>query len=557
MSIRQYISQWPWLLLSTLIVFSLSSCRTEKEVRGKQPDAPTAYMKFALRTNSNPNAQDESKILNLYVLVASVLDGSVVYKGNVNLSDNGTHMVSDAIKLPKGTYDFYFFANLGAMGTDVTNALGAMRHTSEFKSNAVFRKIRYPNNVVGIQPEGIAMSARYKRVAIPDEDYTKPNNPWHFNPEGHPTRKDYVIKMLRAYARVDLVFKNDPRLLTVPAPATPYKEITSIEVANIPQYYSVPPYDHDFLTTYTGVSDATFSLSWDKAKLTQKGFKYGTEEIGKLTFYIPEFIHYKAQDLNNAVKITIKGENGLNKTFKLTHERFDDYNQQGYRDLEHTLLSPNAILRNTHYTVEFTIRPDNSSQPGNKDVRINVKNWESVEFTPPPFASFLHVPDRVIFIGTEQEVEEDFYIPYYSSHPVGLGSMEDLARVPWIKELKLLNRNKQEVAGDTQGYIYVKVAKKWDTNQPRKITAPYNVELHNNHMVTSGSEIGALQLFVRLYLRAPQEGNVPFIPFEPPPEPEPPHKPEPPHEPGPIPKPQPKPIPEPPGEDGGGEIVVS
>ncbi len=512
MSIRQYILQWSWLSLLCVVIFSLSSCRTEREVRGKQADDSMAYLKFALRANPDPNAQDESKILNMYVLVASSLDGSVVYKNNVNLSDNGTHMVSDAIKLPKGTYDFYFFANQEAMGADVTNALGAMRYITEFDTNDVFRKIKYVGDVFAIRPEGIAMSARYKSVAIPDEDYTNPGNPWYFNPQGHPTSKDYVIKMLRAYARVDLVFKNDPRLLAVPAPATPYKEITSIEVANIPQYYSVPPYDHDFLTAYTGVSDATFSFSWDKAKLTQKGFKYDTEEIGKLTFYIPEFIHYKAQDLENAVKITIKGENELNKTFKLTHETYDDYNQQGYRDLEHTLLSPNAILRNTHYTVEFTIRPENPSQPDNNDVRIKVKEWETVEFTPPPFGSFLHVPDQVIFIGKLEDAEEDYYIPYYSSHPVGLGDMDPLDTAPWIKQLKLLNRDKQELSGDTQGYIYVKVAKKWDPDSGRNLSRPYNVRLHSNHSAASDDEVGAFEVLVRLYLRSPQEGDIPFWP---------------------------------------------
>lgn len=512
MSIRQHILQWSSFSWLCLIIFSLSSCQVEREMRVKQSEDSMAYLRFALRTNSGEYAQKESNIMNVHVVVASALDGSIVYKDGLNLSDSGDHKVSDPIMLPKGTYDFYFFANRPAMGMSAIDAIKTMTHISAFTQNKVFREILYHNSPSVIRPEGIAMSARYKRVTIPDQDYTDPNNPWYFNPQGEPTKRDYLIKLIRAYARVDLVFKNDPRLLVAPIPAAPYKEITSIEVTNVPRYYSVPPYDKDFLTTYEQVSDPTLSLSWDKATLQQKGFKYNAEEIGTLTFYIPEFIHYLTQNLDNAVKINIKGENGLNKTFKLTHGNFDDYNQQGHRDLEHNILSPNTVLRNTHYTVEFTIRPDNPSQPDNNDVRIKVKEWEPVEFTPPPFGSFLHVPDQVIFIGKLEDAEEDYYIPYYSSHPVGLGDMDPLDTAPWIKQLKLLNRDKQELSGDTQGYIYVKVAKKWDPDSGRNLSTPYNVRLHSNHSAASDDEVGAFEVLVRLYLRSPQEGDIPFWP---------------------------------------------
>ncbi len=332
--------------LLTLIIMVVSSCNKEDQSGNSTGEAVISLSVRAASTSINEDqVLWEDRVDEIRMLVFDPADGSLVYNEILYFPDGFTEP-SRAVRLPVGTYNFYFIANETVYSDNFVTALLEINNQSEFSTDSRFTTLAYNPQFLPDQTseEGrFVMSAIYNEVTVTGGGTETNPAPLLLS-----TGK---VELIRAMAKVEVVFRKKVSGSTIPE-----NTITSVLMENVAAYLSVPPAD----SYYEGAT-----VSSPEGDLT--GLDYSRDSIGAVTFYIPEFLvsdtstEYTLLEINNQ-----------------SYPMENDTNLSGITDQRRTVptLSTRSVIRNYHYIANVYIDAD-----GGLQLRTHVEEWQKDSYT--------------------------------------------------------------------------------------------------------------------------------------------------------------------------------
>ncbi|MDD3789632.1 MAG: fimbrial protein [Petrimonas sp.] len=394
--------------LYILALFLFNACQDDVS-SNTRIDAQPTYTNVSLRDINADLDTYEDRVTEIRLLVFDSNTGAMVYNKKLVFPGSDFTQTSEAVKLVKGLHDFYFIANETMGGTDFVAALNNVDNVFKFKSDSRFWSLSFDPNFKPTETSGFVMSSRYTMVDVPD-GYTQ-TNPWPFR-----NVNTGNVQLVRAFAKVEMTVKN-----TLNADNSIHlsnKRINSVQLIQIPVKYSVPPVSATYTSLFSQPTDLTSSPI-----IQNPSFDYTKEIVGKLIFYIPEFLRGATEPDAGNTSIVLEGLGFPKTTVPLDHANFADYNQGFMRDLNTADLSAKSIIRNTNYQVNVILNDDYLQ------LTMNVMPWDlaqsQIEYRPYTEMAYLPLwnPDPPVvkqpYDATAGAVYDVATFNFKLVHPIG------------------------------------------------------------------------------------------------------------------------------------------
>ncbi len=343
-----------WSLVIVCISVFLTACDKEPQA---DPVVPAeSFYSFTTRAAGTINTDTrlwEDQVSEIRMLVFRSSTGALVYNQKLSFPKNFDNP-SAPVMLGSDRYDFYFIANETAGGTGFVQALEQVGNKVQFNADRRFWNLAFNP---AFKPDGnpggtnrFVMSARYENELISPGGSL--SAPLPFKGSG------FKVSLVRAFAKLELAFR---QLKENGQPTV--KRVTSVELINVPRYYSAPAgnvlYSERFPAD--GLAASSYAVAFPAVN-------YTNDSIGTRVFYIPEFLRARNAPANGNTVLLIKGTGFNDVEVVLDHQNFADLNQP--RDLDVSVLSTKSVIRNTHYIVTATFK-------GNKlESNVSTLPWQ-------------------------------------------------------------------------------------------------------------------------------------------------------------------------------------
>ncbi|MCD8079297.1 MAG: FimB/Mfa2 family fimbrial subunit [Bacteroides sp.] len=320
-------------LLVCLLFTLFISCTKDDANKGKEGD--DAVISLSVSSASYSINQDEilweDRVDELRMLVFRTDNGEIVFNQKLYFPD-GFSQKSKAVRLPLGTFDFYFIANETVYPDDFVSALTDIENESQFRTDTRFTTLAYHTGFTpdGTTPAGrFVMSAVYTNITVTGGGTE--SNPALLNiPNGR-------VELIRALAKIEVVFRKK-----VSGGEVPDQTITSVLLEDVASRLSVPPLDDYYTGPVTDTPEGSLS-----------GLDYNRDSIGSVVFYIPEFLVAEGSTTYTLLEIN-------NQTFPIQ----TDDSKIGITEQRRTVpaLSNNSVIRNYHYLINVYLDSEGGLQ---------------------------------------------------------------------------------------------------------------------------------------------------------------------------------------------------
>ena len=354
------------LFLTTLVVCGMAiSCEVDREKETPE----YSYLIMAPGDINKDNIRFEDKGTEVRMLMFDINSGMCVYNSLLAFPGNDLQQRSIPVECKPGTYNFLFIANETSY-PGFTNKIGSVGNIVQL-SDPYFKQISYDQMFQPTSTKGFLMSAYYDNVTIVS---------------GHPITNPQIIsvELLRSMAKVEVFFKNsDMTTLTT-------KRLTEIYLENVPNNYTLPA--NSDVYNYT-----SFPLTISRKETGSSSNpifgepQYQLEDIGKVIFYVPEFLRTSTDATSQNTSLVLKGKS-IAGEFKVVidHQYFESnsgprgtFNSGNYSNL--------SIVRGTHYQITVNLTP----LAGPVQVQTKVLPWElnesEIEFNKLVFSHSVYV----------------------------------------------------------------------------------------------------------------------------------------------------------------------
>lgn len=297
-------------------------------------------MEFQLPMQSN--VATDTEVSEVRILAFNAKTGEcfknelLTFNGNKNpsITVEGQRAKADVVTLEKGTYDLLFIANESSTMVDSAfkNKLRRIGNISEI-STAPFSIQSYKNGLT----DRVVMSAFYPNVVL-----ASPNN-------SSEKTVHKIVHLVRSFAKVEVVFENHK------AEAT-FKRIKKVQLLNVPSKYNIPALATSFFKLYGQNSQTVLTIE-DPFK--EEDYQNITKPIGKVSFYIPEFLRYKDDSDINRVALHVEGVGFFDLNQDLIDTQLTETRQPRF-PVNYNELSNYSAIRNViyRYTVKLTKRSE-------------------------------------------------------------------------------------------------------------------------------------------------------------------------------------------------------
>ncbi len=360
-------------ILLCLGLFSLTSCNRDEHNKGGNTE--DAVLSLTVRASSTAVNTDtelwEDRVTELRMLAFDSADGELIFN-QILYFPNGFSQKSKAVRLPVGTFNFYFIANETVYPNNFVDALEDISNESEFTTDTRFTTLLYNPD---FKPDSQSQEGRFVMSAV-YTDITITTGGTENNPAQLPLPTS-TVELVRSLAKVEVIFRKKVSGSTIDD-----QTITSVLLEQVADYLSVPPLDDYYEGTETDSPHGDLS-----------GLDYSRDSIGSVIFYIPEFLVAEGSTSSTLLEIN-------NQTFPI----LSDDGKVGITDQRRTVppLSNNSVIRNYHYQINVYIDAE-----GGLQIRTYVDPWRKddynylfqgdIQITIPP----IEPTDSSIIITTE------------------------------------------------------------------------------------------------------------------------------------------------------------
>ncbi len=271
----------------------------------------------------------EDRVTEVRMIVFD-LGGDAVYNDMLTFS-NGIENACDPVALKPNTYNFYFFAN-ESVDSDLSAALSEVTSLALMHQDVRFRHLVYnPAFHPDLTTPGgrFAMSAIYENIRVLQGGTE--DDPL---PLALPTGK---VELIRTLSKVEIVFAKK----TPGSAISAANRIASVGIANVAQFTDIPTMN-EYYTTEPVLSSPVLTPTSGL-----EGFNYSQDTIGKVTFYIPEYLNAPGSAAARFTQLDIN-----NRQFPI----LTDGARVGLvAQRRNVAVSDSSIIRNYHYRIIVNI----------------------------------------------------------------------------------------------------------------------------------------------------------------------------------------------------------